>query len=175
MIFSFFRKPSLNGPVLAAYSAIVAQSRREVFYAQWGVDDTVTGRFDMISLHMALVFRRLRNEDKAARTFAQNLFDCCFHDMDRSLREMGVGDLSVGKRIEKMGSLFYGTLAALNQAMDSDDPKALATVLSRNFHGGETHPSLNAFTDYVLLCDDVLATQETAAIRAGTLKFGEPD
>lgn len=174
MISSLFRKPSLSAPVLAAYSVIVAQSRREIFYAQWGVADTLTGRFDMISLHMALVCRRLRSEERAAKAFSQNLFDCFFQDMDRSLREMGVGDLSVGKRIEKMGGLFYGLLAALNQAMDGADPEALRGVLSRNFHEGATHPRLDAFADYVLLCDDMLATQETGAILAGTLEFGEP-
>ncbi|WP_404404406.1 ubiquinol-cytochrome C chaperone family protein [Pelagibacterium halotolerans] len=174
MILPLFRKTRLTGPVLAAYNCIVAQSRREIFYAQWGIEDSLTGRFDMLSLHMALVFRRLRQEDKTAKAFSQNLFDCFFHDMDRSLREMGVGDLSVGKRIEKMGSLFYGLLAAVNEAMDSGDPAQLKAVLSRNLHDGATHPALDAFADYVLLCDDVLATQDTAAILGGNITFGEP-
>src|SRR5690606_20048909 len=110
MILPFFGKTRLSEPVYAIYSAIVAQSRRETFYPQWGVPDTLTGRFDMISLHAALVFRRLRSHEKQTKEFSQNVFDCFFKDMDRSLREMGVGDLSVGKRIEKMGSLFYGML-----------------------------------------------------------------
>ncbi|MCD7060795.1 ubiquinol-cytochrome C chaperone family protein [Pelagibacterium xiamenense] len=174
MILPIFKKTSLQGPILAAYNRIVAQSRREIFYSQWGVEDSLTGRFDMLSLHMALVFRRLRREGKPAKVFSQNLFDCFFQDMDRSLREMGVGDLSVGKRIEKMGSLFYGLLAVLNEAMDSGEPDRLKAVLSRNFHNGETHPALDAFADYVLLCDDVLATQETAELLGGAIAFGEP-
>src|SRR5690606_22889228 len=102
------------------------------------------------------------------------VFDCFFKDMDRSLREMGVGDLSVGKRIEKMGSLFYGMLASLNQALDSGDHKAVETVLARNFHGGERHPEIEKFADYIFLCDDILSTQPIEAIMGGTLTFGEP-
>lgn len=174
MILPFFRKVTLTEPVYAVYSAIVAQSRREKFYADWGVPDTLTGRFDMISLHAALVFRRLRTDEKATKAFAQSVFDCFFKDMDRSLREMGVGDLSVGKRIEKMGSLFYGMLAKLAAAFDSGERAEIEGVLSRNFHGGEPHAELARFADYVLLCDDILASQSIEDIMAGTVTFGEP-
>src|SRR5690606_12288621 len=174
MILPFFRKSTLSEPVYAVYNAIVAQSRREIFYAQWGVPDTLTGRFDMISLHAALVFRRLRSSEAATKTFSQSVFDCFFHDMDRSLREMGVGDLSVPKRIEKMGSLFYGMLSNLSAALEGGDRAALEGVISRNFHDGKEHPALAAFIDYILLNDDILSTQAIEDIMAGKLLFGEP-
>ena len=84
MIFNLFRKNTATEPVLAVYSAIVAQSRQPVFYAEWLVPDTVTGRFDMISLHMALLFRRLRSESGPQKEFSQAVFDLFFKDMDRS-------------------------------------------------------------------------------------------
>lgn len=174
MILPFFRKNTLTEPVYAVYSAIVAQSRREIFYAEWGVPDTLTGRFDMISLHAALVFCRLRSSEKVSKAFSQSVFDCFFHDMDRSLREMGVGDLSVPKRIEKMGALFYGLLSNLSAALDAGDRAALEGVVARNFQQGEAHPALASFVDYILLNDDILSTQSVEDIMAGKLTFGDP-
>lgn len=174
MIFPFFRKSSFSEPVYAVYNAIVAQSRREILYTEWGVEDSLTGRFDSICLHAALVFRRLRGSESQTRAFAQSLFDCFFRDMDRSLREMGVGDLSVGKRIEKMGGLFYGLLRALTEALDARDHAEVEAILTRNFHGGERHPLVESFADYVFLCDDVLLTQPVEDILAGRVFFGDP-
>ena len=171
MILSLFRKNSATDAVYGVYTSIVAQSRQPVFYAQWGVPDTVTGRFDMISLHMALVFRRLRGS-QSTRQFSQAVFDLFFKDMDRSLREMGVGDLGVPKRIQKMGNLFFGLLAAINDAMDRNDREALAGVLSRNiFDGAEIENSLT-LADYLIEQDGILAAQQPSEISAGHITFG---
>ena len=132
MILSLFRKKPDREPVYAVYRSIVAQSRRPVFYAEWGVPDTVTGRFDMISLHLALIFRRLRGEGDEMREFSQALHDLFFKDMDRSLREMGAGDLAVPKKIQKMGGLFYGLLGTVGEALDRDDLPALEVLIARN-------------------------------------------
>lgn len=174
MILPFFRKNRLSAPVYAVYNAIVAQSRHEIFYAQWGVPDTLTGRFDMISLHMAMVFRRLKQDEEETKDFAQALFDCFFFDMDRSLREMGVGDLSVGKRIEKMGSLFYGMLASLNAALDGGDAEELEAVILRNIVDGQKSETSRQFAAYINQLEDQLRNQPAGAIVAGELTFGAP-
>lgn len=171
MILSLFRKNTATEPVYAVYSAIVAQSRQPIFYADWGVPDTVTGRFDMISLHMALLFRRLRGESGAQKDFSQAVFDLFFKDMDRSLREMGVGDLGVPKRIQKMGNIFFGLLAAMNEAMDRNDAVALEGVLARNILGEETPQHVGALAQYLLAADRVLSGQPAQAITGGTLNF----
>lgn len=132
MILSLFRKKPAREPVYAVYRSIVAQSRRPVFYAEWGVPDTVTGRFDMISLHLALLMRRLRGESEEMHAFSQALHDLFFQDMDRSLREMGAGDMAVPKKIQKMGSLFYGLLGNLSDALDRDDVPGIEVLLVRN-------------------------------------------
>ena len=138
MIFGLFRKNADADAVYAVYSAIVAQSRQPRLYADWNVPDTVTGRFDMISLHLALLFGRLRPKPAAA-TFSQGVFDLFFKDMDRSLREMGVTDLGVPKKIQKMGNVFYGLLASVNEAIDSGDKDRVEEVLRRNVFGeGQT-------------------------------------
>ena len=88
MILSLFRKNTATDAIYGVYRAIVAQSRQPVFYAEWGVPDTVTGRFDMISLHMALVFRRLRSSE-AAKNFSQAVFDLFFKDRESFTRYSG--------------------------------------------------------------------------------------
>ncbi|ODT48333.1 ubiquinol-cytochrome C chaperone family protein [Devosia sp. 63-57] len=171
MIFSLFRKDAATEPVYSAYNSIVAQSRQPKFYAEWNVPDSVTGRFDMISLHMALVFRRLRTGPKSAKDFSQAVFDLFFKDMDRSLREMGAGDLGVPKKIQKMGNLFFGLLAAINEAMDRNDDDALAGVLSRNIFDGKDSPDVRALVAYVKALDDKLAAQSLDDLTAGRIDF----
>jgi len=171
MILSLFRKKADTEPVYAVYNSIVAQSRQPVFYAEMGVPDTVTGRFDMISLHLALLFRRLRHGPDSAREFSQAVFDLFFKDMDRSLREMGVSDLGVPKKIQKMGNIFFGLLAALNEAIDRSDAEAVAAVLARNVTDGEDTPQLRALAAYVMARDAELASQPVETIVSGKLLF----
>jgi len=171
MILSLFRKNTATAPVYAVYSAIVAQSRQPRFYADWLVPDTVTGRFDMISLHLALLFRRLRAETGEQKAFSQAVFDLFFKDMDRSLREMGVGDLGVPKRIQKMGNIFFGLLAAMSEAMDSGDQAGLQAVLSRNIFDGASGPHVEALAAYLMAEDRALAAQPVQSITGGLLSF----
>src|SRR5215217_1360604 len=125
----------------------------------------------MISLHMALIFRRLRGADKT-KDFSQAVFDLFFKDMDRSLREMGVTDMGIPKKIQKMGNLFFGLLAAINEAMDRGDKEALAAVFSRNiFEGGEIEHS-RTLADYAFAQDKALAVQSADIITGGTVTFG---
>jgi cytochrome b pre-mRNA-processing protein 3 len=169
MIFGLFRKSADADAVYALYSAIVAQSRHPRFYADWGVPDTVTGRFDMICLNMALVFRRLRAEGKESAAFSQALFDLFFRDMDRSLREMGAGDLAVPKKVRKMGNLFYGLLASLGDALDKADNAQLEAVITRNVLAGATTPAAAPLATYVRAEADRLSALPAADILAGRL------
>ena len=136
MIFQLFRKSPALDAAFDAYRAIVAQSRQEKFYVDWGVPDTVTGRFDMISLHLALVLRRLKGEAQA-KDFGQALVDLFFRDMDRSLRELGVTDLGVPNKVKKMGNVFYGLVGVLGEALDSGNAANVEAVLVKNVYGGE--------------------------------------
>jgi cytochrome b pre-mRNA-processing protein 3 len=172
VILNLFRKNSAAEPVFAVYGAIVAQSRQPRFYADWGVPDTVTGRFDMISLHLALLFRRLRASEEG-RAFSQALFDLFFKDMDNSLREMGAGDLAVPKKIKKMTSLFYGMAASLDEGLDTREPELLLSPLSRNIYEGREEPRSVELAHYVIAEHDRLAAQHVNAIISGTVALGE--
>lgn len=117
------------------YAAIVAQSRQQGFYENLKVPDTLDGRFDLITLHAVLVMDRLSAEgDPAARDFGQLLFDEMFTQLDLNLREMGVGDLSISKRVKRMAEVFYGRAGAYRAALRTHDEIALAQALARNLY-----------------------------------------
>lgn len=162
MIFNLFRKTVAPEAVEQAYRSIVAQSRQPRFYAEWGVADTVTGRFDMVSLHLALYLRRLKTEQEA-RDFAQALVDLFFKDMDHSVRELGVTDLGVPKKVKTMGKVFYGLVGALDPALDSGMPANVEAVLVRNVYG-TSHPGAAQLAVYLLEESAQLAAQPTAAL-----------
>jgi cytochrome b pre-mRNA-processing protein 3 len=162
MIFNLFRKTTAPDAVDEAYRSIVAQSRQPRFYADWGVPDTVTGRFDMVSLHLALLLRRLKAESEA-RTFTQALVDLFFLDMDRSIRELGVTDLGVPKKVKTMGKIFYGLAAALGTALDAGNAAEIEAVLVKNVYGAE-NPGAAHLAAYLL--DE---SSRLAAVPTGTL------
>src|SRR5258708_18926119 len=130
--FNHFRKPHApqRGTIEAIYGMIVAQAREPLFYRAMGVPDTVNGRFDMVLLHLWMVLRRLRPLESGAG-LSQALFDHFCGDMDANLREMGVGDLTVPKRMHKFGEAFYGPAAACDVALEAG-PEPLAQAPGRH-------------------------------------------
>jgi len=139
-LFGRRRQAAARKTAQALYKAAVARARDPVFYARHAVPDTLDGRFDMISLHVFLVLYRLKQEGDGTKALAQALFDTMFADMDENLRELGVGDLSVGRRVKTMAQALYGRIAAYQAALDSDDEGALADALQRNLYRGEAPP-----------------------------------
>ncbi|MEB3702854.1 Ubiquinol-cytochrome C chaperone family protein [Candidatus Bealeia paramacronuclearis] len=127
------------------YSEIVSQARNPVFYERLGVPDTLEGRFDCISLHMALALIVLKFKSGETNRFSQDLFDLFFADVDRNLREIGVGDLSVGRQVKKLASNFYGVLAAYEGCLQN--PTLFASALERNLFGAQKADPLT----YILL------------------------
>src|SRR5579872_7198404 len=119
--FNHFSKPRLaRGTIEAIYGMIVTQTREPVFYRELGVADTVNGRFDLLLLHLWMILRRFRSAEGAAN-ISQALFDRFCEDMDANLREMGVGDLTVPKRMQAFGEAFYGRNAAYDVALVAGD------------------------------------------------------
>jgi len=122
-------------PFLPVYQAIMRQSRQAYLYGDRFAPDTFDGRFDVLVLHACLILRRLKREKTAhTRTAGQAVFDLLFLDMERVLREIGIGDLSVGKKIKKMAQAFYGRATAYDKALAMGDNLALLDVLQRNFY-----------------------------------------
>lgn len=120
----------------ALYERIVAAARQSTFYADWNVPDTPLGRYEMLSLHIFLFLHRLQPEGQAAREIAQEITDEFFKDVEHSLRELGIGDMGVPKRMKKLARMFYGRAASYGAAIDAGDAAALGDALARNVMPG---------------------------------------
>ncbi|ODT16673.1 MAG: ubiquinol-cytochrome C chaperone [Mesorhizobium sp. SCN 65-12] len=156
----------------AIYGEIVAAARQRVFYSDWNVPDTPLGRFEMLSLHMLLFQHRMRAGQEAARALAQVLIDEFFLDIDHSLRELGIGDVGVPKRMKKLAKMFYGRTAAYSDSLDRDDEAALAAALARNIRPDLADwPHAGRLAAYAMGARRHLAAQPSAAIEAGKLSF----
>ncbi len=159
-------KPRASDVAAPLYEAAVRQARDPAFYGSGRVPDTVEGRFECIALHVYLLVRRLSGDNGDA-TLAQALFDAFFQDMDAALREIGVGDLVVGKKIKKMGEAFYGRAKAYGDALQVDDEAVLRRAIARNLlvDAGldDDAPGVAALAEYVRAADRALADQPLTA------------
>lgn len=154
------------------YAEIVAAARRPEFYSKWQVPDTPLGRFEMIALHMFLFQHRVHGQSGAIRDIAQVLTDDFFADVEHSLRELGIGDMGVPKRMKKLARMFYGRTAAYGDALEKGDAVALALALARNIRPDAAEwPQAAALANYVIAADKALAEQDLEAISSGRVRF----
>jgi cytochrome b pre-mRNA-processing protein 3 len=177
MKFQLFTSRPAEPTIDALYGAIVAQARSPDFYLAYGVPDTVEGRFDMIVLHLVLLFRRLAREPEATCLLTQGVFDRFCLDMDHNLREMGVSDLAVPRQMRRLGEAFYGRAEAYERALSADGGgDSLVSALARNVfaEAGVSSPKASRLAAYVLAAVRQLDTAEGAVIAAGTLGFPDP-
>jgi len=175
-----FRKTRLKNAAYELFAEIVSQSRNPVFYRDYLVEDTVDGRFDLISLHLALVLARLKkqDDDEKLNLVGRYLQEVMFENMDMSLREMGVGDMGVGKKVKVMAEAFYGRKVAYQQALDDQEQgsEALSGAVLRNIYR-EKHPDgvlLEGLTDYIIKQYAHLETISPTDIMSGKISFLEP-
>ena len=166
------------------YTAVVAQARQPVFYLDYGVPDTQTGRFEMICLHMFLLLRRLKELGPRGRALGQDIHDAMFVDMDRTFREAGVGDMGVGKRVKKLAASLYGRIAAYDDGLARDEA-ALTAALRRNLYatvldddgrppagtGGPTNAQLDEMAAYIRLAAQAMDAADGVAMIGGDVQF----
>ena len=167
---TLFRGQRRRAAVMAAYHQIVERAREPVFFAEWGVPDTLDGRFEILALNAFLVLNRLKAEGAAATVFAQDLFDTMFADLDRALREMGATDIGVGRHVKAMARGFYGRIVAYEKGLAGDEA-VLGDALSRNLYGTTTPApaQVAAMARYLRRQSAALA-----AVPAAVLLAGEP-
>jgi len=136
-LLALFRRKPHERAGFALYTAAVGAARDPALFGELGVPDTLDGRFDLINLYTGLLVRRLRADpDARGAVLAQSVFDAMFADMDMNLREMGVSDLVVGRRVKNMWEAFHGRAVAYEAAIDAGDVDALALALARNVWRG---------------------------------------
>lgn len=176
MILRPFRRSLDAGSIASLYGAIVAQARKPAFYVEFGVPDTIEGRFDLLVLHLVLVLRRLSRGGDRGRAFGQQLFDAFCRDLDGNLREMGVGDLTVPKRMRHFGEAFYGRQAAYLAALDAENPADFENALSRNIlQEGGIDARAAGLARYARAIARQLDAQQDAALFGGVLDFPDPE
>jgi cytochrome b pre-mRNA-processing protein 3 len=174
MIFRWFAPTSREASIASLYGAIVAQARRPAFYQIYRVPDTVTGRLEMIMLHAVLVLRRLQDESAGGRELGQGLFDRFCRDMDDNMREMGVGDLTVPRKMRRIGEAFYGRQAAYGAALGATHDGHLTAVLARNVFAGSLESAGAArLAAYSRTTASALAAQDR--FEHGEISFPDPD
>ena len=165
-------------PAYALYSKLVEAARHPSFYEDYGVDDSVDGRFDMILLHMFLVINRLDKAEAPIGYLSRDIQEAMVADMDRSLREMGVGDMMVGKQVKFMGKAWFGRQEGYLAALNGDRMAAnLQEALHRNVYrgaGGVKATASAALKDYTLAAIKVLDSSEDDAILKATFGFADP-
>jgi cytochrome b pre-mRNA-processing protein 3 len=175
-VFQFLRGLRCERTGYQLYCAAVAAARAPAYYADLGVPDSLDGRFDLVGLHVFLLIRRLRALPPPGAALAQAVFDAMFNDMDVNLREIGVGDMSVGKKVKQMWEAFHGRAAAYQSALGSPDPAELEAALARNVWRGLAPPGQAAALARVARAQDAcLATQDLAGFRAGAVRFLPPE
>lgn len=172
-VIALFRRNPTRDAAELAYATVVSQARRPAFFAKAGVPDTIDGRFELICLHAFLYLHRLKSERPQSAALAQRFFDHMFGDLDRSLREMGTGDLSVGREVKQMAQAFYGRIQAYEQGLAGGED-VLEAALGRNLYGTVEAPpaQLAVLAAYLRREAAALAGQPAAALLAGRIGFG---
>jgi len=152
------------------HNSIQTQALRPDFYYEGGARDNFSGRFEMTSLHAALVFRRLRTAGLPGKELAQEWFDALFDGFDEALRDIGTGDLTVSKKIRKMGEAFYGRAKAYDEALVQDAPEGgLGQALVRNLGLDESQG--DRFARYVRLVEDTLVRHSNEQLLQGEINW----
>jgi len=160
----------------ALYAAAAAQARQPALYAELGAPDTANGRFEIYSLHVILLLHRLKGRGEAAAEAAQALFDTYVSALDDTLREMGVGDLSLAKKIRKLGEALLGRTKAYVEALDPEpDVEALTAIVARNVFADEAALDRAApVVDYIVRAHAALDAQPLKQILEGRPAWPQP-
>ena len=150
------------------YDVLVARAREPIFHTDFAVPDTIDGRFDLLTLHAFLVLDALKSLGGAGDKLGTELASVIFAGFDEALRELGVGDFGISRRMKALAGAFYGRLEAY-RAVESADQ--LAPVLLRNLYRGEVARTPEAAG----LAHYMLSAREHVMSHAGDLLEGSTD
>lgn len=174
MILSWWRARNATGRTAAKlYGSIVAAARREEFYEHHRVPDTPEGRFALLVAHVCLVLDRLRPEGDAGRELSRALVEAFIADMDDSMREMGVGDLSVPRKVKKAAGALHDCLGAF-RAAGFDNEEGLARALRETLLAGAPDAAVPSTARYMRAATAAIARQSAADLLEGRVVFPEP-
>lgn len=166
MLQNLFRPRARERLGLPLYELAVRQARDPRFYTDFGVADRIDARFELYTLHVLLLVMRLRDEGPRGAEAGQDLFDTYVSALDHALRELGVGDISVGKKMRKLGEALYGRMTAYEGPMRDGDAAALAAGLARNVFETDDVTAGRVLAAYALASRARMAAQAFDAVVA---------
>lgn len=170
-MFGLFQRQKSNAEIVKnQYEILTAAARRAIFYTDMNVPDTVMGRFNMLTLHITLYLRLTKDKGEPVQALAQDIVDAFFEDIDHSIRELGIGDASVPKRMKKLAKMFYGRADAYGQALDGKDEEAMIAALSRNIYPEQEAPDLSALAREIFHMDAGLRAADEAQLAKGQVR-----
>ncbi|MNE14414.1 Ubiquinol-cytochrome C chaperone [compost metagenome] len=164
MFKTLFRRQTQERHAQGLYALAVEQARQPDFYARLGVADRIDARFELYTLHVLLLFVRMKAEGERGADLAQKMFDTYVSALDNVLRELGVGDVSVGKKMRKLGEALYGRMSAYEKALREGDHAGFQASIARNVFESDNPADGAELTRYALETHDRLARQPTSAV-----------
>jgi cytochrome b pre-mRNA-processing protein 3 len=171
MVLRLFRRSANRQLIDRLSGEIVAAARDPVLFTEYGIEDSVEGRFEAVTLHAVLVLRRLNRMGPPAPEIAEDLTDAIFRSFEIALREMGVGDISVPKHMKTIAGAFLGRGAAYDRALRGGAP-GINAALARNVYDGRKNP--DRLARYVETANEALAKASLEAFTLGPVPFPEP-
>lgn len=176
MIFGLFKKKKQNRAIVERqYATLTSAARIPFFYSDLGVPDTVMGRYEMLSIVMILFFRRTAKSGTSGQELAQEIVDAFFQDLDHSIRELGIGDQGVPKRMKKLAGMFYGRLETYARALDARNENELAESLARNIYpDGEARVDMTQLATWMIEAERQLAEISEDDISRGGAVIAAP-
>lgn len=174
MLSFLFKKNKTNTTPQQLYGSVMAQSREPAFYANMGVPDSVMGRFDMLALHTYLLARRLKKqEDAIAEELSQEIFDLFALDIERALRQLGIGDTTVPKRKKRMLHSFYGQIEDFDSPLDQADQAQLVGKVETRYLSEVENPDGSALAGYLINADKHLVAFDYKEMLSGIISWPE--
>ena len=159
MLRNLFRQRPHERQGDALYAVAVEQARQPAFYTALGVADRIDARFELYTLHVLILFLRLKQDGERGEVAAQKLFDTYISSLDNTLRELGVGDVSVGKKMRKLGESLYGRMNAYESPLRAEDVDALAASLAKNIYESADAETGRALARYAVASRQNLTAQ----------------
>ena len=172
----FSKRRSRRHAARRIYDAVVGQARNPVFYRELGIADRLETRFELLVLHVFLALDRLQQDGTEGAALGQELVDAFVSDMDTTMRELGVGDISVAKKVRHAAAVFRERLQDYGKALAQPDSGPLETALAEAVFPGDTPSPETAahLAGYTRAAALGLRRQALSDLSAGRLDFPEP-
>ncbi len=179
-MFGFLSKnKNINKSPEQLFSLVIEQTRLPVFYTEFKIEDTLDGRFDLMSLHMALLLGKIdqHEEHENFSSLKRRLQEVMFDNLDLTVREIGVGDMSVGKKVKVMAEAFYGRMIAYQKSLNAEDQEGLKNALRRNLYREKemSDAVVDKVSDYVFLQWKHICSHSIEQVMADEFSFLKPE